>query len=413
MAHVSKFTKSASGHLTQHYERAKDENGNYIKFGNQDIDTSKTHLNYNLDSKKEISQIEFLQKRCSEVQCLNRKDVKVMCTWIITAPKNIKSEAEEKKFFEESYQFLSQKYGKENIISSYVHKDESQPHMHFSFVPVVMDQKKGHLKISAKECLSKNHLQKFHSELDNHMQNVFGYDIGILNEATKEGNKEIQALKQATLLSKAKDLEKDIELLRNDKSVLQEQIEGYTTTRELQKTELKRVEKIIDIMDDTSRNLLILDSWNLGTSFNEKTVEHKEVGVFKKEQIVSMPEKEWDNFKEAYHSLENYDKIYDQFKRQIIAIFDEFKTDDVTTLEKKVKELEEKNHNLERINRNQKIEIKDLKEEDKKTVKLVNKILDKVSKETNTNFKQLFIEASAKINKQQSQEQSQTYELER
>ena len=48
MANLQKYTKSATGHLTKHFERAKDINGDYIKFGNQDIDIQKSHLNYNL-----------------------------------------------------------------------------------------------------------------------------------------------------------------------------------------------------------------------------------------------------------------------------------------------------------------------------------------------------------------------------
>lgn len=47
MAHFAKYTAAAAGHLSKHYERAKDEKGEYIKFGNQDIDPQKTHLNYN------------------------------------------------------------------------------------------------------------------------------------------------------------------------------------------------------------------------------------------------------------------------------------------------------------------------------------------------------------------------------
>lgn len=97
MAHLKKFGKTATGHMTKHYERAKDEFGEYIKFGNQDIDTSKTHLNYNLASNGS-NQVEFIKNRCKEVKCLNREDVKVMCSWIVTKPKNI-SNSEERDFF--------------------------------------------------------------------------------------------------------------------------------------------------------------------------------------------------------------------------------------------------------------------------------------------------------------------------
>lgn len=41
MAHFAKYTAAAAGHLSKHYERAKDKNGDYIKFGNKDIDTDR------------------------------------------------------------------------------------------------------------------------------------------------------------------------------------------------------------------------------------------------------------------------------------------------------------------------------------------------------------------------------------
>ena len=48
MAHVMKYTKASYGHMLKHYERAKDKNGEYVKFGNENIDLERTPLNYNL-----------------------------------------------------------------------------------------------------------------------------------------------------------------------------------------------------------------------------------------------------------------------------------------------------------------------------------------------------------------------------
>lgn len=198
MAHLKKFGKTATGHMTKHYERAKDEFGEYIKFGNQDIDTSKTHLNYNLASNGS-NQVEFIKNRCKEVKCLNREDVKVMCSWIVTKPKNI-SNSEKRDFFKETYKFLENRYGKENVISAYVHKDETTPHMHFSFVPVVYDKKKELYKVSAKKRVSRSDLRSFHTDLERHLERYFGREVGILNEATKEGNKSIEELKKGTAI---------------------------------------------------------------------------------------------------------------------------------------------------------------------------------------------------------------------
>ena len=129
MAHMEKYARSAVGQLCQHYERKKLPNGEYVKFGNEDIDTTLTELNYNLAPDRR--QIDFINKRCGEVQCMNRKDVNVMVSWVVTLPKEFPQERS-REFFEQTYKFLNERYGGEqNVISSYVHMDETQPHMHY------------------------------------------------------------------------------------------------------------------------------------------------------------------------------------------------------------------------------------------------------------------------------------------
>ena len=87
MANFSKATKGASDSLLDHYERRKE-----IKFKNQDIDKSKSHLNYNLAPNKNLSQREILNQRLSEVKVLKRNDINIICSWVITLPKTIKKE---------------------------------------------------------------------------------------------------------------------------------------------------------------------------------------------------------------------------------------------------------------------------------------------------------------------------------
>ena len=157
LAHIDKFTKGQIGGVTRHFERYKKENGEYIKFGNQEIDTEKTSLNYNLADEK--NQMEFIKNRTSEVRCLNRKDVNVMASWVVTLPEKIETQEDQRLFFQESYNFLENKYGKENVISSFVHLDETTPHMHFAFVPVVRDKKRGDLKVSANDLITRSHFR--------------------------------------------------------------------------------------------------------------------------------------------------------------------------------------------------------------------------------------------------------------
>lgn len=191
MAHLGKYTKSGTGHLCKHFERAKDEKGNYIRFGNTEIDSSRTPLNYNLAP--EHNQIEFIQNRLQEVKCLKRADVNVMCSWVVTAPKEL-PQSQNKAFFKAVYSFLEDKYGKENVISAYVHLDETTPHIHFAFIPVVKDKKKGIEKVSAKQLFNKSALQTFHPELQAHLDNL-GFKVNVLNGATANGNRTITELK--------------------------------------------------------------------------------------------------------------------------------------------------------------------------------------------------------------------------
>lgn len=228
MANFSKATKGSAGNLLDHYER-KDE----IKFKNQDIDKSKSYLNYNLASNKNLSQREILNQRLSEVKVLKRNDINIICSWVITLPKTIKKDTEDEKlFFKESYNFLKNKYGEKNIISSYVHKDEVTPHMHFCFIPVVIDKKKNIEKVSAKECVTREDLKKFHKELNNYMTNIFNRDIGILNGATTNGNKTVLEMKN-------EQLEKEYNL----KKEIYKEIENLYINLDLKNIDIKKLEK--------------------------------------------------------------------------------------------------------------------------------------------------------------------------
>lgn len=191
MAHCSKFVRAASGGMFIHYDRTAEH-----KLSNQDIDKSRTHLNYNLAvADQPLNQSVFLKKRLTEVKTNGRRTQNVMCDWVVTLPVEVR-QGDEKKFFEETYQFLQKKYGKENIISAYVHNDETTPHMHFAFVPVEKTPQGD--KLNAKAIINRNTLKAFHGEYSRVLNEKLGYECGVVNGATLEqgGNKTIKELKQ-------------------------------------------------------------------------------------------------------------------------------------------------------------------------------------------------------------------------
>ena len=214
MAHIAKYKKFALGHMLNHYARSKDIEKAVVR-SNDNIDASRTHLNYNLAEHQQLIQLDFVHKRLSEIRVQNRKDINVMLDWVVTLPKLLNSD-EQERFFRETYNFLNERYGKENVISAYVHLDEITPHMHYSFIPVVEDKKKGGYKLSAKEKITKNDLKSFYFDLSKYLENSFGRDVGILNEVTKYGNKEIAELKRESIYENILNAKNDLLFTRDE-----------------------------------------------------------------------------------------------------------------------------------------------------------------------------------------------------
>ena len=180
MAHLKKNTRGAVPGLAVHFERKTDHHTN------KDIDVSKTYLNQELmaDGSDMLSRF---NARLNDVYCMKRDDVKALATWIVTLPEELAEAPYEQQsaFFEATTDFLNERYGQENAVAAVVHYDETTPHLHYAFVPVVFDNKKSRYKVSAKEVLTRHDLQTFHDDLDQHLKKVLPfYEHGILNNKT-------------------------------------------------------------------------------------------------------------------------------------------------------------------------------------------------------------------------------------
>jgi len=180
MAHLKKNTRGAVPGLAVHFERKTDHHTN------KEIDVAKTYLNQELmaDGSDMFSRF---NARLNDVYCMKRDDVKALATWIVTLPEELTEASYEQQsaFFEATTNFLNDRYGQENTVAAVVHYDETTPHLHYAFVPVVFDDKKSRYKVSAKEVLTRHDLQTFHEDLDQHLKKVLPfYEQGILNNKT-------------------------------------------------------------------------------------------------------------------------------------------------------------------------------------------------------------------------------------
>lgn len=168
MAHLAKYTLNSAQMLFHHNLRHQDRTGEYVSYHGSKIDITKTHLNYRLDPNTDPN--EFITQRLSEIKVQKRADVKVYCSWVLTVPQNLPTE-KHREFFESAYRFFSADYGAENIVMASVHLDETTPHMHLGFVPVVREKKNqkklGLEKVSAKELLTRTYMKNLHKRLKN------------------------------------------------------------------------------------------------------------------------------------------------------------------------------------------------------------------------------------------------------
>lgn len=193
--HAQKYNRAAVGHVLAHNEPTK------ARKARDNVDSSKTEQNYNLSKMRGLTGVEKLRRILSreEVHCSPRSDVNTLCSWVVSAPKNLPPERE-KEFFLSVAQFFSKRYEPSRCVSAWVHHDEpGRVHMHYDFCPLVVDEKRGGLKVCAKDVLTRKDLATIHKDLRDHISRVMGLNLDIINGATAHGNKSIIELKNKSL----------------------------------------------------------------------------------------------------------------------------------------------------------------------------------------------------------------------
>ena len=143
------------GLIYRHNER---KNTNY---SNKDINKQNSIKNYSIKSINTSYQKAFkILKEQYNLKGQIKKVSNVMCELIITSDKyffELIGENETKRYFQMAYDFVKdyQNLGEQYIVSAKVHLDETTPHLHIVFIPVIhkFDKKSGKIidKISCSE----------------------------------------------------------------------------------------------------------------------------------------------------------------------------------------------------------------------------------------------------------------------
>lgn len=359
MAHVAKFSRGAMGHMLSHYDRSKEGLGD-------NIDAKRTRYNYNLaQNDQPEKQLDFIHRRMKEVKVQNRKDVNVLCDWVVTAPKDL-SKQEQRHFFRAVYEFLADRYGRKNVVSAYVHMDETTPHMHFAFMPICQDKKHPEReKLSAKEVITRGELRTFHQDLQYHVERELGHEVGILNEATREGNRSIEELKRESAVER---LDKTAVEARRIVSEAQEEAQGVKDTLIALNAEYEAKKAYIGASDVKSQVSMMYPDYT--------TVKKSLFG----KETVTVPKEQWENRWVSADEKEALKRATQALEKEMSKYRTTTSAHNIKTLSQRVQQLEGQVQSLEWDKRLLQRKVNESKKAAEQVMERVNKVLSQLPK---------------------------------
>ena len=340
---------------------------------NKDIDPTKTNLNYYI-KKNELTYTKEFDKYLKEnnVQCHLRSNSIIMCQMIFTSDQvffDKIGEKETKRYFDECYKFICnyKNLGEKNIISAVVHLDESVPHMHLMFVPVVHTKDKDGNdidKICARDFWKgRDSYRKLQDSYFNHVKSK-GFDLerGMFVEDTDRKHYTVEEYKKITNYENTKKVLKKIKLeipevpnineiskfsIKRDEKILKEIIkpkddlikELYEDNLSLHK-ELSKQSKVVDeaVKYQKEREILLADNKSLHSQIENIKTEYKEkefdLDWNYKKQIKKLE-------KEINHLHKIIDKFYETVDKFIKWICHKFGIGESKEL---IKNFQEENH---------------------------------------------------------------------
>ena len=307
---------------------------------NKDIDNTRTHLNFYCKKNEQTYIKEFDRiKKEYDLKGHIRSNSIILCEMMITSDNEFFDKIgleETKRYFKESYKFVCnyKNLGEKYIVSAVVHLDETVPHMHLIYIPVI------HTKDKEGNLIDKICARDFWRGRDSYrqLQNAFfeyitskGFDLerGLPIEETGAKHEKIENLKKITNFENTKKvldnikLElpetpniNDIKLIKLNREKVENEIikpkdklinELYQENRILHK-ELSKQMKLVDkaIKYEKERKEIMYDNKEL----------HNEVDKIKSEYEEKAFDLEW-KYKSKIKSLEkensHLNKIIDKF----------------------------------------------------------------------------------------------------
>lgn len=192
MAHIAKYKATSVGHMLAHYRRdassMERDNIDPKRVKNDMVVGHYTNKDGRLvvgrvvprDGEPNWGTVERRIERVNEAQKAagkraTRKDAVVMADVVVTLPDNVRK-GDEDRFFRLTYWYLSNKFGIDNMMGGFVHKDEvlkdgtpARDHMHVPFTPILDG------RFNYKKMCPRMFYQNMHRELGDYLEKRLGY----------------------------------------------------------------------------------------------------------------------------------------------------------------------------------------------------------------------------------------------
>lgn len=192
MAHIQKYKASSVGHMLAHYRRdassMERDNIDPKRVKNDMVVAHYTNKDGQLvvgrvvprEGEPNWGTVQRRIERVNEAQKAagkraTRKDAVVMADVVVTLPDNVRK-GDEDRFFRLTYWYLSNKFGIDNMMGGFVHKDEvlkdgtpARDHMHVPFTPILDG------RFNYKKMCPRMFYQNMHRELGDYLEKRLGY----------------------------------------------------------------------------------------------------------------------------------------------------------------------------------------------------------------------------------------------
>lgn len=203
MAHIAKYKATSVGHMLAHYRRdassLERDNIDPKRVENDMVVGHYTNKDGRLvvgrvvprEGEPNWGTVERRIERVNEAQKAagkraTRKDAVVMADVVVTLPDNVRK-GDEDRFFRLTYWYLSSKFGIDNMMGGFVHRDEvlkdgtpARDHMHVPFTPILDG------RFNYKKMCPRTFYQNMHRELGDYLEKRLGYRPEVeLDEETR------------------------------------------------------------------------------------------------------------------------------------------------------------------------------------------------------------------------------------